>query len=350
VEEFQRYTTAREITSRLRYDRAETKTIELNMNKSAKRGPTRIARIRRRWRSLSFQVRLTVIVTVLLGIVAAVPSYIGLLATRSPEGSSSAVPPGSAPGAGLSGTTNTSLRQSSGQAAALRLDAAYIRTPESIMWAVPRALPPEDDPVILAPNLIGNEPAQGKISALLLKRGGVKIEADETEDFRPHSQIRLVITGQHERPVLVTGLRANVVRRERPLSQTLVYGPPQGAGENIQVGLDLDARTPSGRSFRDGRFLDEPYFAAHHVSVKPGEQVVFTVRAFTSKCYCEWELLVDSVVDGKDQVLSVKDGDQPFRTTAFAAVYQTIYNFDFFKGRFIKLPPRSKFPPPQSGP
>jgi len=236
VEKFQRYTTAREITSRLRYDRAETKTIELNMNKSVKRHPARIARIRRRWRSLSFQVRLTLIVTVLLGIVAAVPSYIGLLATRSREGSSSAAPPGSAHGAGPPGTTNTSLRQPSGQAAGLRLDAAYIRTPESIMWAVPRTLPPEDDPVILGPNLIGNEPAQGRISALLLERGGVKIEADETEDFRPHSQIRLVITGQHERPVLVTGLRANVVRRERPLSQTLVYGPPQGAGENIQVG------------------------------------------------------------------------------------------------------------------
>jgi hypothetical protein len=84
--------------------------------------------------------------------------------------------------------------------------------------------------------------------------------------------------------------------------------------------------------------------------VKPGEQVVLTVRAFTSKCYCEWELLVDAIVDGKDLVLSIKDGDQPFRTTAFATVYQTIYNFDFFKGRFIKLPPRSRFPPPESGP
>jgi hypothetical protein len=197
-----------------------------------------------------------------LGVVAAVPSYLGLIDNRSPEGSPSAAPPASAPAGGPSRTTNPSVRQPSGPAAALRLDAAYIRTPESIMWAVPRALSPEDDPVILAPNMIGNDPAQRRISALLLKQGGVKIEADETEDFRPHSQIRLVITGQHERPVLITGLRANVLRRERPLSQTLVYGPPQGAGKNIQVGLDLDARTPSARSFSDGRFLAEPYFAA----------------------------------------------------------------------------------------
>jgi hypothetical protein len=123
-----------------------------------------------------------------------------------------------------------------------------------------------------------------------------------------------------------------VLRRERPLSKTLVYGPPQGAGGNIQVGLDLDSRTRAARSFDDKLSLAEPYFAAHHVSVKPGEQAVFTVRAFTSKCYCEWELLIEAVVDGKDQVFPVKDGDQPFRTTAFAKSYETIYSFDFFGG------------------
>jgi hypothetical protein len=305
--------------------------------------------MRQQWKSLSFQVRLTLIVTVLLGVVAAVPSYLVLLDNRRPEGFSPAAP-STARAATPSGVTNTSLRQPSGQLA-LRFDAAYFRAPESIMWAVPRVLPPEDDPVIQAPNLPGNDPAQRKIAALLLKRGGVKIETDETEDGREHSQVRVVVTGQHERPVLITGLRANVLRRERPLSQTIVFGPPQGAGENIQVGLDLDSLTPSARSFDDKQFLAEPYFAAHHVSVKPGEQVLFTVRAFTSKCYCEWELLVTAVVDGKDQVFSVKDGDQPFRTTAFATAYETIYNFDFFKeNRFVKLPPRSPFPPPESGP
>jgi hypothetical protein len=50
-------------------------------------------------------------------------------------------------------------------------------------------------------------------------------------------------------------------------------------------------------------------------------------------------------------VFSVKDGDQPFRTTAFAKSYETIYSFDFLKrNRFVKLPPGSPFPPPESGP
>jgi hypothetical protein len=80
-------------------------------------------------------------------------------------------------------------------------------------------------------------------------------------------------------------------------------------------------------------------------------QVVVLVRAFTSKCDCEWELLVETVVDGKEQVFRVKDGDQPFRTTAFTTAYKTIYSFDFFGGnRFVKLPSGSPFPPPQSSP
>ena len=309
----------------------------------------RLARMRRWWRTIGLPSQLTILGLV-VAILGLVPTYLAFFDNRGPEGSSSAAPPASAPAVAPSGVTNTSLRQPSGQEA-LRFDAAYFRAPESIMWALGRALPPEDDPVIQAPNLAGNDPAQSKIAALLVKRAGVKIEVDETEDGRPHSQVRLVVTGQHERPVLITGLRANVLRRDPPLSGTIIYGPPQGAGENIQVGLDLDSRTPSARSFDDKQFLAEPYFAAHHVSVKPGEQVLFTVRAFTSKCYCEWELLVTAVVQGKDQVFRVKDGNQPFRTTAFATAYETIYSFDFFGGnRFVKLPPGSPFPPPQSGP
>jgi hypothetical protein len=35
----------------------------------------------------------------------------------------------------------------------------------------------------------------------------------------------------------------------------------------------------------------------------------------------------------------VRDGTQPFRTTAFADSYRTIYNFDFMGSGFVKLPP-----------
>jgi hypothetical protein len=221
----------------------------LTMNKNPRMRTGSIMRMRRRWRAIGLAGQLGILGLV-VAILGLVPAYLALFDNQGSERSSAAAP---------TGATNTSLRQPTDQGA-LRLDAAYNRTRESIMWATAESLPPEDDAVIQAPNLVGNDTAQNKITALLLQRGGVKIEADETEDFRPHSQVRLVITGQHERPVLITGLRADVVRREQPLSQTIVYGPPQGAGENIQVGLDLDSRAPSARSFRDNRFLADPLF------------------------------------------------------------------------------------------
>jgi hypothetical protein len=167
-----------------------------------------IARMRRRWAAIGLPNRVAILGLV-VAVLGLVPAYLALFNTGGSDRSSPAV---------SSGVTNTSLGQSSGQGA-LRLDAAYNRTRESIMWATAQALSPEDDLIIEAPNLAGNDPAQNKITALLLERGGVKIETDETEDYRPHSQVRLVVTGQHERPVLITGLRANVVRRERPLSE-----------------------------------------------------------------------------------------------------------------------------------
>jgi hypothetical protein len=163
------------------------------------------------------------IVSTLLGILSLIPGYLALGDNRGPE-RTSASPPGA-----------TSLRQPSGQAA-LRLDAAHNRTRESIIWALGRPLVPEDDPIIQASNLAGNDSAQNKITALLVQRGGVKVETDETEDYRPHSQVRLVVTGQHERPVLITGLHANVVRRERPLSDTIVWGPPKARARTFRWG------------------------------------------------------------------------------------------------------------------
>jgi hypothetical protein len=137
-------------------------------------------------------------------------------------------------------------------------------------------------------------------------------------------------------------MKANILKREPPLSETIVYGPPEGVGENIQVGLDLDSLSPVAQRFDKEMFLAGPYFASRHVSLKNGEQAVFSIRAFTSKCYCEWEILVEANIEGKHKVFTVRDGSRPFRTTAFADSYRTAYKFDFFKGQFVRLPPGSK--------
>ena len=299
----------------------------------AKEHPSHLTRAWRWWNGLELQGKLGILGLV-VAVVAAIPSFIALR---------------SSPPRATTSAATTSTRQPS-QGPALRLNATYDRDPVSVMWAVPGTLAPDEEPIITAPNLVGNDAAQARIDKLLLQHNGVKIETDQTGNERPHAKLRVVATGQHDPPVLITGLRAAVLRRQPPLYQTLIYAPPQGEGENIQVGLDLDVRAPTARSFDNLGRLAAPYFATHHVLVKAGEQVVFTIRAFTSKCYCEWELLVTAIVDGKEQVFRVRDGDRPFRTTAFATRYDTVYSFNFFTGRFVKLPPETKFPPPEFGP
>ncbi len=212
----------------------------------------------------------------------------------------------------------------------LRLNAKYRWTVAGIVWALSQELSAEDASLIESPMLIYNEPAQERIEALLEKRDGVKISGDWVEDGRACSELSLIVTGQHRSPVLITGMRANIVKREQPLSHTLVFGPPQGEGA-----LSLS---------QDG-FLSEPYFSKHHISVSSGEQVVFTVRAFTDKYHCEWEIIVEASVDEEARVFRVANGNRPFRTTAFADSYQVIYNFDFATGHFVRLPPEVGLPP-----
>jgi hypothetical protein len=234
--------------------------------------------------------------------------------------------------------TSASLALSSGRGA-LALEAEYSWTLESIMWALPRQPAPEDEPVIEAPDLVGNLDAQGRLEALLAKRDGVKIGADSFGEQRPFSELRLIATGQHSRPVLITGMRANVSKREPPLSETIVFGPPEGAGENIQIGFDLDSLTPIARGFDSEMLFAGPYFAAHHVSLRNGEQAIFSIRAYTGNFYCEWELLVEAIIDGVSKVFLVRNGNRPFRTTAFASSYRTAYKFDFMASQFVRLQP-----------
>lgn len=134
-------------------------------------------------------------------------------------------------------------------------------------------------------------------------------------------------------------MRANVIKRDRPISGTLVFGPPEAAGDNIQIGFDLDSLAPIAQALDNDMYLAGPYFATRHVSLTNGEQAVFSVRAFTGRYYCEWELIVEAFIDNKFRMLSVRDGTQPFRTTAFADSYRTIYKFDFMESEFVRLPP-----------
>jgi hypothetical protein len=298
-------------------------------------------KVRQWWGSLGIQNQIALLGLV-VALLAAVPGYLALRGSRGDGGPSPTLPLPNTSVDSVAGATSTSRVRPKGEGA-LKLAADYHWTTDSIMWALPKQLTSEDSKLVEGTRLIGDIPAQRRLEALLGQQDGVKLAVDSTAGSREHSQLRLIVTGQHTSTVLITNMRANITKRERPLSETVVFGPPQGEGLNIQIGFDLDSLRPIARAFDTEQNLAGPYFASKHISVKPGEQVVFEIRAFTDKCYCEWEILIDAVVDGKDQVFAVKDGPRPFRTTAFADAYRTIYEFDFAADRFVRRPPGTRF-------
>jgi hypothetical protein len=225
----------------------------------------------------------------------------------------------------------------------IKLIAEYNWTTASIIWTLPGLLSAEESKLIQEP--LDEDPAgaTNRIESVLANRDGVKVTYDSAERGTEHSQLRLIVIGQSNRPVLISGMRATIIRRERPLSGTLVFLEPQGGGSNLELGFDLDSVNPIARAFNRLENMARPYFETHHVTVKKDEQVVFAIRAFTKRYYCEWKIQLDAVIDGKKKTFTIMDGSRPFRTTALTHSYQEIYRTQSSPYRFVKQPPGSRF-------
>lgn len=175
------------------------------------------------------------------------------------------------------------------------------------------------------------------IEQFMEEHNAVRMETLFNGDGRPirqHTPVRLVLTGNRSSPVLIQGIRARITNRMSPLDGTLVWWPPEGEGEVVTVGLDLDSDQPMARNIRDGGLdLGEPYFNSKNVSLAQGERFEFIVKAFTDTCYCEWELVVDAVADEGQVELAIRDsGGNPFRTTALSESYSMPYIADYTNG------------------
>jgi hypothetical protein len=282
------------------------------------------------WHGLSTQDRIA-IVGLLVAVLGVLPGYLALRATGGAERPDPAV------------TRASGLAES--HKPALKPIAQYNWTSTHVMWALPEQLSPEESRLAQQRILGGprQDSAIASLEALLARRGGVKIDfVDTREGIREDSELRLIIEGQHGSPVLITRMYARVLKRQSPLSEVLFFGPPEGQGEDIQIGFDLDSTNPVARILGNDGHLGEPYFATKHVTVKRGEQVVFGIKGFADGCYCEWEIVIDAIVDGQNQMFTVKDGSRPFRTTGFTDTYGTIYELDIGEGRFVRLPPGSR--------
>lgn len=212
---------------------------------------------------------------------------------------------------------------------------------DSIMWALREHLSAEAEKVIEQTDVFDST-GHTSIESILARHDGVKFNTFVyASGFQPQfSPIQLVVQGNHSAPTIIRSIRAHVVTRQPPLSGTLIYGPPQGEESVIDIVFDLDSSDAIALKVDGFGMPAEPYFSKSYLTLEAGESMTFAIRAQTGLRYCEWQIELNAIVAGKDRKVVVRDPEgRPFRTTALAGSYETVYSLDFTSGKFVRMPP-----------
>jgi hypothetical protein len=154
-------------------------------------------------------------------------------------------------------------------------------------------------------SITGAGSGQGNYESWARSHGGVDLSV---------SEIKLVVEGNSASLVRIINMQV-VKQCQPPLSGTLFYSPGAAQDTSIKLGFNLDELVSVARTYRDSVF-GSSYFDNKTVSLKRGEQEVFQIRAETKRYYCQFELRLTIVVDGKTVNETVDDHGQPFRVTA----------------------------------
>jgi hypothetical protein len=153
------------------------------------------------------------------------------------------------------------------------------------------------------------------------------------------TRIYLQLTGRRSQPVNVIGMRIQVLRRQAPLTGTFFLGPgPQGDSPDLVLQATVDDPAPKLTEPAADASVKEPYFTTHHVSLSRGESVPIVMFVKAAHGYCEWDIAVEYVADGKTAVMHVGKngimrgdrGDRPFAISALPPRiqnYGVVYTF-----------------------
>lgn len=148
-----------------------------------------------------------------------------------------------------------------------------------------------------------------RVAAFAEPRGGIRIGnycPNSNDCSASRSRFKLRLTGHRQLPVQIAQISAKVVAVREPPRGALVAGPVGGLGD-VEKGIIMidspdrrlrivDKSEKPGRLFFDERF-------AH---LERGEPAVFEISAVSRGKDYRWELIVDAIVDGKDERVVVR--------------------------------------------
>jgi hypothetical protein len=166
---------------------------------------------------------------------------------------------------------------------------------------------------------------------------------------------------QNNRNYLVRLLDMNVLKAcQRPLTGTLFFSPDAGADASVRLGFNLNSSDTDAEAAKGWDLSNwvPHYFANDTVSIQPGAQQVFDVRAVVSNESCIFRIQATVLDGGKTVYQTIGDGNQPFRITSTASPldnaalkfsdYQVIYAGGIaspnLKEEFVRVNPKTYNP------
>jgi hypothetical protein len=171
------------------------------------------------------------------------------------------------------------------------------------------------DPLSPAPPTITVGP---QLNAVVHQHDGVRVD---------HLDLTLVLTGQRDEPVTITGIHAVTHKHLPPWGGTLLFTPGQGEEDTITSCVGIGGADPVLRirppSATDCASTYPPFFAQHNLSLSKGETSVVSCRVVaTTDGYFEFTLIMDVVADGQSQEITITN---PLRLTSYTGRYAEVY-------------------------
>jgi hypothetical protein len=135
--------------------------------------------------------------------------------------------------------------------------------------------------------------------------------------YEPSTDTQLVV--QNNRNYLIRVIDMRVIKAcTAPLSGTLFYAPDQGSDAEIRLGFNLDSadtEAESATGWNSSQWKPD-YFANYTVSIQPGSQQVFNLRAVVKEHSCTFKYQL-TILDGIKKVhQTISNGGQSFRVSA----------------------------------
>lgn len=140
------------------------------------------------------------------------------------------------------------------------------------------------------------------------------------------SSLLVTFRGTRIEPVVVTGIRVVIEKKDDPFSALKLNCPSAGAGSTIPVALLLDEPTPVLREQKSDQSLGYSWFTKNSLTLKQGEIVTFAVEAYAFKAAYKWHL--EALVRSGDRQ-SVVPIEGSYVTTAEISSYGSNWMWDW---------------------